>query len=70
MKEVNIMLTLVFSVLAIGFLVGLVTGFVCLCIDRHRKRNSRVLHIDGVTLEYDCSPQGIYETIRAVIDGR
>ncbi|RPI94726.1 MAG: hypothetical protein EHM40_00940 [Chloroflexi bacterium] len=62
---------LVFVMLVSGFTVGLVTGLIILCIDRHRKRSSKTLHFkDGITLEYDCSPPAIYERIRAFFDGK
>jgi len=65
------MITVILSVLATAFVVGLVLGFICLCIDRRRKKSTRILTLkDGITLEYDCSGPGIYETIRAVIDGK
>jgi len=65
------MLNLILSVLAAAFIVGLVMGFICLSIDRHRKKNTLILNLKGgVTLEYDCSRPGIYETIKAVIDGK
>jgi hypothetical protein len=65
------MLNLILSVLVVAFIIGLVMGFICLSIDRHRKKSTRILNLKaGVTLEYDCSQPGIYETIKAVIDGK
>jgi uncharacterized membrane-anchored protein YhcB (DUF1043 family) len=65
------MITIVLSVLAIAFVVGLMMGFICLRIDRRRKKDTKTINVkDGITLEYDCSRSGIYETIKAFIDGR
>lgn len=61
-----ILITLVAS-----FIVGLVAGLILLCMDRHRKRSSRTLNLkDGITLEYDCTPPGIYERLRAFLEDR
>ena len=71
LKEVTMMITLVFTILIAGFAVGLVMGFIFLCIDRRRKKHTRILSVkDGITLEYNCSQPGIYETIRAFFDSR
>lgn len=65
------MITLVLSTLFAGLAIGLVIGFICLSIDRSRKKPRRILNIkDGITLEYDCSQPGIYEKIKDFIDDR
>jgi hypothetical protein len=51
--------------LVVGLAVGLVMGLIFLCIDRRRKGITKVLNVkDGITLEYECSPRGIYDSIR------
>ena len=63
-------ITLVLTMLFAGLAIGLVMGLIILWIDRHRKK-TRTLNVkDGITLEYDCSQPGIYETIKAFFDGR
>jgi len=65
------MITLVLTVLIAGFVIGLVIGLIFLGIDRRRKKTSRILNVkDGITLEYDCSQPGIYETIKAFFADR
>jgi hypothetical protein len=64
-------ITLVLTMLIVGFATGLVAGFIILCIDRHRKRISKTLNLkDGIILEYDCTHPGIYEKLRAFFDGK
>jgi hypothetical protein len=71
LEEVTMLLTSVFTMLIAGFTTGLLIGFMLLCIDNHRKKGTRILNVkDGITLEYDCSPPGIYERIRALLDDR
>jgi hypothetical protein len=54
-----------------GFTVGLMVGLMILCIDRHRKRSSKILDVkDGITLEYDCTPPGVYERMRVFFDDK
>jgi hypothetical protein len=72
LKEVAMsIITWVFIMLIVGFTLGLVVGLIILCIDRRRKKTTRILSVkDGITLEYNCSPRGIYETIRAFIEDK
>jgi hypothetical protein len=52
-----------------GLTIGLVTGLIILGIDHCRKRRSKVLYIkDSITLEYDCTPPGIYQKIRTIFE--
>ncbi|MEW6404285.1 MAG: hypothetical protein AB1649_21005 [Chloroflexota bacterium] len=63
-------LTTVLLMLVAGLAVGLMAGFVILCIDRHRK-STRILNVkDGITLEYDCSAPGIYERVKAILNDK
>lgn len=63
-----IILTQMLITLGIGILVGTAVGVAILSIDRHRKRDTRVINIkDGITLEYDCSQPGIYDRLRELI---
>jgi hypothetical protein len=60
----------VLIMLVTGLAVGLLAGMIILCIDRRRK-STRVLHVkDGITLEYDCSPQGIYEKLKEIVSDK
>ena len=62
------MITLVLAMLIAGLAIGLLVGFMLLCFDRHREKNTKILNVkDGITLEYDCSQPGIYERIRAFL---
>jgi len=67
-KEVAMtIVTLILTMLIVGFAIGLTMGFIILCNDRHRKRSSKTLNLkDGITLEYDCTHPGIYEKIKGI----
>jgi hypothetical protein len=65
------LIVLVLAMLIAGLAVGLVMGLIILCVDRRRKKRTRILDVkDGITLEYDCSLPGIYESIRAFFEGK
>jgi len=62
------MINLIFAVLVTGFLVGLVGGLVILSVDHGKGKVVRKINIKGITLEYNYSKLGIYESLRALID--
>jgi hypothetical protein len=70
-KKVAMTTLIILSILFAGFAVGLVMGLTFLWMDRHREKRTRMLNIkDGITVEYDCSHPGIYETIKSIIDAK
>jgi len=64
-------ITVVLTMLVAGLIIGTALGLIILCIDRCRRKSTRTLNVkDGITLEYDCSPPGIYESIKTFLDDR